>query len=89
MLLDLGAGHCQACKKMVPILADLRERLKGKVEVRFTDIEEEPKAADRWGIEVIPTQIFLDAQGKELWRHVGVLPVADAMAKMQSFGWVQ
>jgi thioredoxin 1 len=88
MLLDLGRGECLPCQQMLPILEELRKKLAGKVEIRYVDLGENPSAADRWHIQVIPTQIFLDPEGKEVYRHVGVLEVEEALAKMRELGWL-
>lgn len=68
---------------MEPIIEALTEELKGKVEVSFTDVEKQPAVADKYQISVIPTQIFLDAEGKELFRHTGVFQREEILAKMR------
>jgi thioredoxin 1 len=85
-LVDLGSTTCIQCKKMAPILDQLKTELAGKVDVQFIDIEKDKAAPDKYKIEVIPTQILYDASGKELFRHVGVFPRADVQAKMKALG---
>jgi len=80
-LLDLGAGKCIPCKMMAPILEELRKEYAGRMEVVFIDVWEKPEAAKPYGIETIPTQIFFDAEGKELFRHVGFFAKDDILAK--------
>lgn len=83
-LVDLGAGKCIPCKAMAPILEDLRQEYAGKFDVVFIDVWEAPDAAKPYNIHLIPTQIFYDAEGKELWRHEGFLAkqdILDAWAK--------
>jgi thioredoxin 1 len=80
-LLDLGAGKCIPCKMMAPILEELKEEYAGRMEVVFIDVWEKPEAAKPYGIETIPTQIFFDAEGKELFRHVGFFAKDDILAK--------
>jgi thioredoxin 1 len=70
-LVDLGADKCVPCKMMAPILADLRRDYEGRFEVIFIDVWKERSKAAEYGIQVIPTQIFYDASGKELFRHQG------------------
>lgn len=82
-LVDLGSTTCIPCKQMAPILEQLKAELRGKVEVQFIDITTDPKAADKYAINVIPTQIMLDGQGKELFRHEGFYPKADLLAKLR------
>lgn len=73
-LLDLGATKCIPCKMMAPILEELRKEYAGKLKVELIDVWENPAAADPYGIEQIPTQIFFDASGKELFRHEVFFP---------------
>ena len=85
-LLDLGAGKCIPCKMMAPILEELKKEYTGKMNVEFIDVWENPDAARQYGIEVIPTQIFYDAEGKELFRHVGFFAKEDILAKWKELG---
>ena len=81
-LIELGSTTCIPCKKMAPILAELKGELKGKVSVEFIDIYKDTAAADKYGIQIIPTQLFLDGTGKERFRHEGFYPKADILQKL-------
>ncbi|MCM2254181.1 MAG: thioredoxin family protein [Vicinamibacteria bacterium] len=72
-MVDIGAKKCIPCKKMAPILAELREEYAGRAEVVFIDVWERPQDADAYRFELIPTQIFFDREGREVWRHEGFL----------------
>lgn len=85
-LIDLGAGKCIPCKLMAPILVDLRKEYAGRMEVVFIDVWENPDAGKQYGIEVIPTQIFYDAEGKELTRHVGFFGKEDILGQWKELG---
>lgn len=85
-LLDLGSTTCIPCRKMAPILEELKTELQGKVEVQFIDITKDAEASDRYGIKLIPTQIFFDAAGNEVMRHEGFLPKADVVAQLREMG---
>lgn len=85
-LVDLGADQCIPCKMMAPILADLKTNLVGTLEVQFIDVWENPDAGKQYGIEMIPTQIFYDAQGKERFRHEGFFGKDDILAKWKELG---
>lgn len=85
-LVDLGAGKCIPCKMMAPILEDLKKTLAGTLDVQFIDVWENPEAGRQYGINVIPTQIFYDARGKELFRHEGFMGKEDILAKWKEFG---
>ena len=85
-LLELGADKCIPCKQMAPILADLKTTFAGQLEVDFIDVWKNPDAGERYGVRVIPTQIFYDAQGNELFRHEGFFGKEDMLAKWQELG---
>jgi thioredoxin 1 len=85
-LVDLGAGKCIPCKKMAPILEDLKKEYAGRMEVEFIDVWKNPDAGKAYGVEMIPTQIFYDASGKELDRHTGFFGREDILAKWKELG---
>jgi len=85
-MVDLGATKCIPCKLMAPILEDLKKTYVGKLDVQFIDVWENPDAGKKYGINVIPTQIFFDAAGKELFRHEGFFGKDDILAKWKEFG---
>lgn len=76
-MVDVGKTWCIPCKKMVAVLQEAEKRYKGKAVVEFVDLEKDPDAADRFKVQMIPTQIFYTAEGKEFERHVGYLPIED------------
>ncbi len=85
-LLDLGAGKCVPCRMMKPILEELTREYQGHMRVTFIDVWENPDAGEKYGIRIIPTQIFYDAQGKELFRHEGFYSKEDILAKWKELG---
>lgn len=85
-LLDLGADKCIPCKKMVPILDALREEYKGQFDVVFIDVWKNPDASKKHGVRLIPTQIFFDANGRELFRHEGFYSREDILDKWKELG---
>ncbi len=85
-LVDLGADKCIPCKMMAPILDELKKEYAGKLDVQFIDVWKNPDAGKEYGVEVIPTQIFYDSSGKELFRHQGFFSKEDILAKWKGFG---
>lgn len=85
-LLDLGADKCIPCKMMAPILEELKKEYAGRMNVEFIDVWKNRDAGKLYSIEVIPTQIFFDAEGKELFRHVGFFGKEDILAKWKELG---
>ncbi len=85
-LVDLGSTTCIPCKEMAPILEELKVEYKGKVDVEFIDVNANPAAADKYQIALIPTQVFIDKEGKEVFRHEGFFPKADILAQFEKMG---
>lgn len=84
-MIDLGAKKCIPCKMMAPILAKLEKAYKGKAEIVFIDVWENRQQAPRFKIKAIPTQVFFNENGEEVYRHVGFLDeksIIDQMTKM-------
>ncbi len=71
VMLELGSVGCIPCEKMKPVMEKLRTSYKGKLEVFFVDVRKDHDTAQRFGVYVIPTQVFLDKNGKEFHRHIG------------------
>lgn len=71
VMLELGSVGCIPCEKMKPVMEQLRTNYKGKLEVFFVDVRKDKETARRFGVYVIPTQVFLDKGGKEIHRHIG------------------
>ncbi len=88
-LLDLGAKKCIPCKMMAPILEALTKEYKGVFDVEFIDVwqPENKEKGKAHGIRSIPTQIFFDASGKELWRHEGYISKGDILKKWKELGF--
>ena len=64
----------------------LREQYQGKLEVVLIDVWENPRAGEEYGIRMIPTHIFYDASGKELFRHEGFFAKEEILEKWREFG---
>jgi thioredoxin 1 len=85
-MVDLGAGKCIPCKMMKPILDDLKAYYADRFTTEFIDVWENPDEGKKYGIEMIPTQIFYSAEGKELFRHQGFFGKEDILAKWKELG---
>lgn len=86
-LVDLGSNKCQSCLAMVPVLEQLTSEYEGRMEVLFIDVWEKPDEADRFGVQLIPTQVFLGPDGRELFRHEGFFSKEDILAKWKELGF--
>ncbi|MHC1752469.1 thioredoxin family protein [Humidesulfovibrio sp.] len=72
-LVDLGTNSCIPCKMMAPILVELEKEYRGKAAVVFVDLRQDNEAARKFRVRAIPTQIFFDKAGREVFRHEGFM----------------
>ena len=85
-LVDLGASFCIPCIMMAPSLEELKQEYAGRLQVEFIDAWENPGAKKQYGVFFCPTQIFIDASGKELFRHTGYYSKQDILARWKELG---
>ncbi len=79
--IELGADRCIPCKAMQPVMREIAKKYKGTIQVVFYDVWKTPKYAKDYGIKMIPTQVFIDKKGDEIFRHVGFF-AKDEIIKM-------
>ena len=80
-------GECP-CDMVSPILIELGEKYKGRIEVLIISMREESILAARYGVQTIPDLIFFDHKGREIYRHVGFLPEREIEEKLKQFGLI-
>jgi len=85
---ELGSVKCIPCKKMQPIMKEIEEEYAGKVKVVFYDVwtAEGKPYGKKYGIRLIPTQVFLDKEGKEYFRHEGYFPKDELVKVLKQKG---
>jgi thioredoxin 1 len=86
--IELGSVRCIPCQQMQPVMKSVEEKYGKDVKVVFHDVWTEAGApfAKQYGIEAIPTQVFLDANGQEYFRHVGFFPEEELVKVLQQKG---
>lgn len=85
-VVDLGARTCIPCKKMAPILERLSREYQGEAHVLFVDVHESQDLAKKFRVQMIPTQIFFDARGTEIKRHMGFMDKPDIVKELKAAG---
>jgi len=77
--IELGSVDCIPCKMMMPIMKEIEKEYGDRVKVVFYDVwtDEGRPFAEKYGVKAIPTQVFLDSEENEFFRHVGFFPKAD------------
>ena len=85
-MIDLGANRCLPCKMMAPIMEKLEKRYKGKAAIILIDIVKEYDRAKRFKFRTIPTQLFYDEEGKEVYRHAGFMSEEAIVEQLKKMG---
>ena len=87
VMFEVGSDSCKSCKEMALMLQELKEDYP-KFKVFFIDVGKERIAAKELKIQMIPTQIFYDKNGKEIFRHVGKYKTKESLvAKLKTLGF--
>ena len=88
-LYEFGAGYCVSCKEMAKIMAELTTSHSDQVEFRMVYVDKEKPLFEQYKIMLIPTQVFLDASGKEVDRHIGALPKEKVIKKLKELKFIR
>lgn len=85
---ELGSVNCIPCRQMQPVMKSIEEKYGDQVKVVFHDVwkPEGKPFAQKYGIKLIPTQVFLDENGEEFHRHEGFYPEAEIDKVLQAKG---
>jgi thioredoxin 1 len=83
---ELGSDQCIPCKEMRPVMDRVQKAFGDQVEIVFYDVWEDPAPANEYGVQMIPTQVFLDDKGAEFHRHTGFYPQKDIEALLVEQG---
>jgi len=86
VMLELGSVGCIPCEQMKPVMQKLRDTYQGKLDVIFIDVKQDHDTARRFGVFMIPVQVFLDKNGKEFHRHVGCYSYDEIASMLKNAG---
>jgi len=86
--IELGSIRCVPCIQMQPIMKSIKEKYGAQVKVLFYDVWTPlgKTYGDKYTVQLIPTQVFLDKNGKEFFRHEGFFPEKDLVKVLKSKG---
>ncbi len=85
-MVDLGAETCIPCKMMAPILEELTMLYADKAAILFIDVWQAPSLSKKFNVSVIPTQIFFDSSGNEVYRHLGFMDKKSIIGQLEKMG---
>jgi thioredoxin 1 len=83
---ELGSDQCIPCKEMRPVMDGVQKAFGDQVEIVFYDVWDDPAPANEYGVQMIPTQVFLNEKGAEFHRHTGFYPQEDIEALLVEQG---
>lgn len=86
VIVDFGSTSCIPCKMMEPILEELKLNYSNNFETIFVNVTKDIETTREFGVNVIPTQIFFDADGIELYRHIGFFSKEEILNTFKSYG---
>ncbi len=86
VMLEVESADCAPCEQMNPVIEKLRTNYKGKLEVIFVDFQKNRDISWRFGVVVVPTQIFLDRNSREFDRHNGFYEYWDIFDTLKTQG---
>ena len=86
VMFELGSVGCIPCEQMKPVMQKLRDTYQGKLDVIFIDVKQDHDTARRFGVFMIPVQVFLDKNGKEFHRHVGFYSYDEIASMLKKAG---
>ena len=83
-LLEFSSTGCVMCKQMVPVLDEIRNAKEKKINVVFLHImqPENLPLMKYYGVSAVPMQVLLNGEGKEVFRHYGVIQAAELYVKL-------
>jgi thioredoxin 1 len=88
-LYEFGRKFCPVCRKNAVVLKEVEARHRGQIILRFLYIDTDEPLFREYGVTFVPTQIFLDAAGKEVYRHEGPIDQEELVAKLKELNFVR
>lgn len=81
-VIDFNATWCGPCRQFAPTFEKMAEKYSGKIKFTSIDVDENPDMASKYGVEAIPTVVYLDANGDVKDQTVGLLTEADFESRL-------
>jgi thioredoxin 1 len=88
-LYEFGSKFCIPCKEMKEVMAALKISHGDQMEFRLVYVDEDKPLFGQYKIVAIPTQVFLNAEGQEVDRHLGALPKEEVLKKLKELKFIR
>jgi thioredoxin 1 len=85
-MVALGKKTCTQCKMMSPILEKMKVKYEGKAAIVFINLLDDPEQQYVYKLRALPTQIFFNPNGEEVFRHIGFMSEKDIVAQLAKMG---
>lgn len=86
LLVNFGANNCLPCRQLRPVLKEISKEYEEKASILVIDVYKNQELARQYKIMALPTLVFFDSKGKEVFRHMGVLDKEKIVAKLKEVG---
>ena len=86
---SFGRPDCPACRKMKEVLGDLQGEFRGKMEVIYFSFQNDESLFKRYKVVLIPTQVFLDPAGQEIFRQEGLMSKENLLNKLRELKFIK
>lgn len=86
VMVEVGASGGPANQMMAAVMTTLRVGFGTRLEVRFVNVDTDAGAKEKYGVTVVPTQIFYSPEGKELGRHEAYITEQQIIDKWKELG---
>ncbi len=88
VLLEFDRKFCPVCHASELVILAVKDQYPGKFVVRKLYIDEDESLFRRYKVVIVPTQVFLDAAGQEVYRHEGVFKKEDLIRKLRELKFI-
>jgi len=89
VILEFGRKLCPVCRNVEQILFALQKESKNQFELRLLYMDEDIKLFRQYHVSIVPTQVFLDTAGKEVWRHEGRISRDQLVKKLRELKFIK
>jgi thioredoxin 1 len=85
-VVDIGSEKCLPCQLMASMIRELGKEYQDRAAFLFIDVWKHREVMEEYGIDRMPTQIFYDQQGQEVFRHEGFMAKKAIVEKLEQLG---
>lgn len=89
VILEFSRELCPMCEHMEKVLLQLKGKYGDQIEIRILHYDPDAKLFKQYKVVFVPTQVFLDASGKEIFRQTGVFTIYELVKKLKELKLIQ